>query len=112
MKGRRASAAPMWGRLGWSLGEQGKFTACAAPRRAVSEVRGAPPRGLEAACASSPSGRNSSQLDENPTRSRLGHMPGTVQEAIAVGIAGGRVFLEGVERLALVGPHLLAVVPN
>src|SRR5258708_26342695 len=35
---------------------------------------------------------------------RLGHMPGPVQEAVAVGLARRRVLLEGVERLALIAP--------
>src|ERR1700761_5060129 len=43
-------------------------------------------------------------------RLRLREMPGAVQKAVAVDVAGLGVLGEGVERLALVGPLLGAVI--
>src|SRR5580698_5670872 len=42
----------------------------------------------------------------------LGHVPSAVQEAVTIDVARRGVLLEGVERLALVRPHLLAVVAS
>ena len=61
-------------------------------------------------------GRASSLLRDASRRPatclRRREMPSAVQEAIAVDVTGRGVLLERVKRLALVGPHLLAVVAS
>src|SRR6266478_299995 len=99
-----------------SVGRYGSWvssTACAAPRRSVAKVdRGGALHGGWQQIATSAMGPGLSRPIVNFTPLRLGHVPGPVQEAVAIGLARGRVLLEGVERLALIGPDLLAVVTD
>src|SRR6476660_2490872 len=81
-------------------------------RRGVSKVETSPAAWREAASATFATGRVCRGRPWIFRPSRLCQVPGPVQEAVAFDLARGRIVLEGVERLALIGPHLLAVVPD
>src|SRR6476620_6131464 len=98
---------PARGRLSWSLRERGKFN-----QRTRLDHDSYMPRTRCSAYSAVHRGAGTGCSRTASLHLRLGHVPGPVQKTVAIGLARGRVLLEGVERFPLIGPHLLAVVPD